>query len=68
MLCSLFHNVLKFMPLKKKGAVKTDYEVMALEGPTIKKLRSFSEENGSPKSGQHLEIYLNDMPRAVPEN
>jgi hypothetical protein len=37
------------------------------EGPTIEKVHSFIENNGSQRSGKHHEIYLSDIRRAAPE-
>jgi len=37
------------------------------EGPTIEKVHSFIEENGSRRRGRHHEIYLSDMRRTAPE-
>jgi hypothetical protein len=37
------------------------------EGPTIEKVHSFIEENGSQRKGKHHEIYLSDIRRAAPE-
>ena len=37
------------------------------EGPTIEKVHSFIENNGSQKTGKHHEIYLSDIRRAAPE-
>ncbi len=37
------------------------------EGPTIKKLHAFIEENGSQRRGKHHEIYLSDIRRAAPD-
>ncbi|USF86377.1 GyrI-like domain-containing protein [Candidatus Endoriftia persephone] len=37
------------------------------EGPTIEKVHSFIEENGSQRRGRHHEIYLSDIRRAAPE-
>lgn len=37
------------------------------EGPTIAKLHSFIEENGSRRIGKHHELYLSDIRRAAPE-
>lgn len=37
------------------------------EGPTIEKVHSFIEENGSLRRGKHHEIYLSDIRRAAPE-
>ena len=37
------------------------------EGPTIAKLHSFIEENGSQQIGKHHELYLSDIRRAAPE-
>jgi hypothetical protein len=37
------------------------------EGPTIERVHSFIEENGSKRRGKHHEIYLSDIRRAVPE-
>jgi hypothetical protein len=37
------------------------------EGPTIEKVHSFIEENGSQRRGKHHEIYLSDIRRAAPE-
>jgi len=37
------------------------------EGPTIEKVHSFIEENGSQRIGKHHEIYLSDIRRAAPE-
>ncbi len=37
------------------------------EGPTIEKVHSFIETNGSRRSGKHHEIYLSDIRRAAPE-
>ena len=37
------------------------------EGPTIEKVHSFIEDNGSQLTGKHHEIYLSDIRRAAPE-
>lgn len=37
------------------------------EGPTIEKVHSFIETNGSRRTGKHHEIYLSDIRRAAPE-
>jgi hypothetical protein len=37
------------------------------EGPTIEKVHSFIEDNGSRRTGKHHEIYLSDIRRSVPE-
>ena len=37
------------------------------EGPTIKKVHSFIQENGCKLSGKHHEIYLSDIRKAAPE-
>jgi hypothetical protein len=37
------------------------------EGPTIEKVHSFIENNGSSRMGKHHEIYLSDIRRAAPE-
>ncbi len=37
------------------------------EGPTIEKVHSFIETNGSRRMGKHHEIYLSDIRRAAPE-
>jgi hypothetical protein len=37
------------------------------EGPTVEKVHSFIEENGSQPIGKHHEIYLSDIRRAAPE-
>jgi hypothetical protein len=37
------------------------------EGPTIAKVHSFIEANGSHRVGKHHEIYLSDMRRVAPE-
>jgi hypothetical protein len=37
------------------------------EGPTIEKVHSFIENNGSRRMGKHHEIYLSDIRRAAPE-
>jgi len=37
------------------------------EGPTIEKVHSFIENNGSRRIGKHHEIYLSDIRRAAPE-
>ncbi len=37
------------------------------EGPTVEKVHSFIEENGSQRRGKHHEIYLSDIRRAAPE-
>lgn len=37
------------------------------EGPTVEKVHSFIEENGSQKIGKHHEVYLSDIRRAAPE-
>jgi len=37
------------------------------EGPTIKKVHDFIDENGYKLSGKHHEIYLSDIRRAAPE-
>ena len=37
------------------------------EGPTVEKVHSFIEENGSQRVGKHHEIYLSDIRRAAPE-
>ena len=37
------------------------------EGPTIEKVHSFIKEGGHKLSGQHHEVYLSDIRRAVPE-
>ena len=37
------------------------------EGPTIEKVHSFIEKNGSRRTGKHHEIYLSDIRRAAPE-
>ncbi len=37
------------------------------EGPTIDKVHSLIEENGSQRIGKHHEIYLSDMRRTAPE-
>ena len=37
------------------------------EGPTVEKVHSFIEENGSKRTGKHHEIYLSDIRRAAPE-
>jgi hypothetical protein len=37
------------------------------EGPTVEKMHSFIEENGSQRRGKHHEIYLSDIRRAAPE-
>lgn len=36
------------------------------EGPTIKKVHQFIEENGSERRGKHHEIYLSDIRKADP--
>jgi hypothetical protein len=36
-------------------------------GPTIEKVHSLIEDNGSQRTGKHHEIYLSDPRRAVPE-
>jgi hypothetical protein len=37
------------------------------EGPTVEKVHSFIEENGSQRIGKHHEVYLRDIRRAAPE-
>ena len=37
------------------------------EGPTIKKIHQFIEEDGYERCGKHHEIYLSDFRRTVPE-
>lgn len=37
------------------------------EGPTIEKVHSFIEDNGSHRVGKHHEIYLSDLRRVAPE-
>jgi len=37
------------------------------EGPTIEKVHSFIEDNGSQITGKHHEIYLSDIRRSAPE-
>ena len=37
------------------------------EGPTIEKVHSFIEKNGSQRRGKHHEVYLSDIRRAAPE-
>lgn len=37
------------------------------EGPTIEKVHSFIETNGSRRTGKHHEIYLSDIRKAAPE-
>lgn len=37
------------------------------EGPTIEKVHSFIENNGSRRVGKHHEIYLSDLRRVAPE-
>jgi hypothetical protein len=37
------------------------------EGPTIKNVHSFIQENGCKLSGKHHEIYLSDIRKAAPE-
>ena len=37
------------------------------EGPTVEKVYSFIEDNGSQRLGKHHEIYLSDIRRAAPE-
>lgn len=37
------------------------------EGPTIEKVHSFIEDNGSQRAGKHHEIYLTDPRRIAPE-
>ena len=37
------------------------------EGPTVEKVHSFIEENGSQRRGKHHEIYLSDIRRAATE-
>ncbi len=37
------------------------------EGPTVEKVHSFIQQNGSDKRGKHHEIYLSDIRRAAPE-
>ena len=37
------------------------------EGPTVEKVHSFIEDNGSQRVGKHHEIYLSDIRRAAPE-
>jgi hypothetical protein len=37
------------------------------EGPTVEKVHSFIEKNGSQRRGKHHEVYLSDMRRAAPE-
>lgn len=37
------------------------------EGPTIEKVHSFIDNNGSRRMGKHHEIYLTDIRRAAPE-
>lgn len=37
------------------------------EGPTIEKVHSFIEQNGSNRTGKHHEIYLSDPRRTAPE-
>ena len=37
------------------------------EGPTIEKVHSFIEDNGSHRIGKHHEIYLSDTRRVAPE-
>ena len=37
------------------------------EGPTIEKVHSFIENNGSRRIGKHHEIYLSDLRRTAPE-
>ena len=37
------------------------------EGPTIKKVHNFIQENGCKLSGKHHEIYLSDIRKAAPE-
>lgn len=37
------------------------------EGPTIEKVHSFIEDNGSRRVGKHHEIYLSDLRRVAPE-
>ena len=38
------------------------------EGPTVERVHSFIEEQGSELSGKHHEIYLSDIRRAAPDN
>ena len=37
------------------------------EGPTVQKIHTFIEENGSRFRGKHHEIYLSDIRKAAPE-
>jgi hypothetical protein len=37
------------------------------EGPTIAKVHTFIEDNGSLRTGKHHEIYVSDIRRAAPE-
>ena len=37
------------------------------EGPTLEKVHSFIEDNGSRRVGKHHEIYLSDIRRSAPE-
>ena len=37
------------------------------EGPTIERIHSFIEDEGSQRTGKHHEIYLSDIRRAAPE-
>lgn len=37
------------------------------EGPTIERVHSYIENNGSQRIGKHHEIYLSDIRRAAPE-
>lgn len=37
------------------------------EGPTIERVHSFIEDQGSQRTGKHHEIYLSDIRRAAPE-
>lgn len=40
---------------------------IGIEEPTVEKVHSFIEENGSKRTGKHHEIYLSDIRRAAPE-
>ena len=37
------------------------------EGPTVRRLHQYIEENGYRRRGKHREIYLSDLRRAAPE-
>jgi hypothetical protein len=61
-------SLVRFVPFQEgKAAQILHIGPFSEEGPTIEKVHSFIENNGSQRRGKHHEIYLSDIRRAAPE-